>query len=145
MAPHGDIHGFSGDSKRMDKDAQDSGPRVELLSDGILRVDFGERARITVAGMQLANRAHRALSGTPRPVLVSGTDLVSVEEDAMGYCSDAEIAEVTSAMALIVHSLLARHLGNLFLSYYKPPYPVKLFGDEQEARRWLRRHLPSAE
>ena len=135
----------SSDSRRKDNEAQGNHPHVELLNDGILRVDFGEGARITVAGMHHANQEHRALSGTPRPVLVSGKDLVSVSEDAMGFCSDAEITEVTSAMALIVHSLLARHLGNLFLNYYKPPYPVKLFSDEQQARRWLSRYLPPAE
>ena len=133
------------DTKRMDNDAQWNHPHVELLNDGILRVDFGDRARITVAGMHHANQAHRELSGTPRPVLVSGKGLVSVEEDAMAFCSDSEITEMTSAMALIVHSLLARHLGKLFLNYYKPPYPVKLFDDEQEAHRWLRRYLPATE
>lgn len=99
---------------------------VRVLHDGVIPVDYGERPRITVSGVQAANKAQRDLSSEPPPVLVCGRQLVSVDEDAMGYCSHPDIAEVTAAMALVVHSLLARHLGALFLSYSQaPPFTGK--------------------
>ena len=48
-----------------------------------------------------------------------------------------EGAECITASALLVESALSRMIGNIFLTINKPDVPVKLFTNEQEAKKWL--------
>ena len=54
-------------------------------------------------------------------------------------------AEITpslvEALALVTDSPVSRMLGNLFIGLQKPAYPVKLFTNETEARKWLRNYI----
>ncbi len=50
---------------------------------------------------------------------------------------------MVSAVALIVDTPLSRILGTFFLSVNKPPYPVRMFDDEESAVAWLRAFVGS--
>ena len=112
-------------------------PKVWLESDGILRIDYGHYGQITLDAIKNAYEQHVKLSTKKRPVLVYASTVVRYEREATSFLWSDEICKVTSATAIITQSFLAKHLGQLFMWYHKPPYPARLFSSEAEAIRWL--------
>jgi hypothetical protein len=49
-----------------------------------------------------------------------------------------EINSITKAMAIVTNSPLSRMVANLFFSFKPPSYPVKMFGNENDARNWVK-------
>ena len=113
--------------------------------DGVLRIDFSQYDRITLASVQYAHARHVALCPDRRvPVLFKGKRVASVEYKAQRYLSSPEVSAGISAGAVVVKSFLERHLARMFLIYHRPPYPVQVFSDEVDALTWLRGFLPPA-
>jgi hypothetical protein len=54
-----------------------------------------------------------------------------------------ETPNIIKALALVTRSRLSKMIANIFLLVKSPPYPVRMFNDEQEARKWLRKYLTS--
>ena len=52
-----------------------------------------------------------------------------------------ELNSVVKAMAIVTDSALSKMVVNLFFSFKPPPYPVKLFMNEHDAREWIRQYL----
>lgn len=52
-----------------------------------------------------------------------------------------EFPKFVKAMALLSDSALGKMLVNLFFNIKKQPYPTKMFGDEAEAKTWLKQLL----
>lgn len=52
-----------------------------------------------------------------------------------------ELPKLVKAVALISKSALGRMLANLFFSIKEQPYPVKMFENEQDAKKWLKQFL----
>jgi|SRR5687768_560319 len=50
------------------------------------------------------------------------------------------INEVTTAMAIITNSPVSRMIANLFFGLKPPPYPVKMFSNENDAVEWIRQY-----
>jgi hypothetical protein len=124
---------------------EDITPMVTLGDDGILRIDFSQYDRITLASMQYVHTRHVALCPDRKvPVLLKGKGVASVEYKAQRHLSSPEVVVGTSAGAIVVRSFLERHLARMFLIYHRPPYPVQVFSDEVDALAWLRGFLPSA-
>jgi hypothetical protein len=118
-------------------------PSVTLGDDGILRVDFSRYDRITLASMQYAHAQHVALCPNGKtPVLTKGAGIGSVEYKAQRFLSSPEVSAGVSAGAIVVKSFLERHLARMFLIYHRPPYPVQVFRNEDDALAWLRGFLP---
>ncbi|MCE3260355.1 MAG: hypothetical protein K0S12_1996 [Bacteroidetes bacterium] len=49
----------------------------------------------------------------------------------------SEIESVTKAMAIITTSPVSKMIANLFFGLRPSSYPVKMFTDEKEARKWI--------
>lgn len=45
-------------------------------------------------------------------------------------------------MGIIVKSVFTRAMSDLFMRFHKPPYPTRIFRDEQPALEWLAQFLP---
>ncbi|MGZ3883914.1 MAG: DUF7793 family protein, partial [Bacteroidia bacterium] len=52
-----------------------------------------------------------------------------------------QLSSVTKAMAIITSSPLSRMIANLFFGLKPPPYPVKMFTNENEAKAWILQYL----
>ena len=123
--------------------SEDITPAVTLGNDGVLRVDFSQYDRITLASMQYVHARHVALCPDHKiPVLLKGAGVASVEYKAQRYLSSPEVSAGVSAAALVVKSFLERHLARMFLIYHRPPYPVQVFSGEADALAWLRGFVP---
>lgn len=118
-------------------------PQVTLGEDGILYVDFSLYDRITLASFQYVHTQHITLCPVGKvPVLIKGKGVGSVEYAAQRYIASPEVCAGISAGAVVVGSFLERHLTRMFLIYHRPPYPVQVFSDENDALAWLRGFLP---
>ena len=79
--------------------------------------------------------------GRKVPVLVDLSNTISASKEARAYFTKPEVAEIQSACAMIVKSLLSQMVGNFFLGLNKTRFPLKLFKNEEEARTWLANYL----
>jgi hypothetical protein len=113
-------------------------PQVTLGDDGVIRINFGFHARITRATVQDAHEQHRRLTPYRAPVLIKGEHVLTADSDAERYASSPEIVKAVTACALLPRTVLERVIARLFLRYSKPPYPVRVFADEDEAIEWLK-------
>lgn len=72
--------------------------------------------------------------GIVQSVLLPG--VVETLADRVYYAGPAT-AEIFTAAALPVESMLSRAIANFFLGLNKPLIPTRLFNDEAEAVAWL--------
>jgi hypothetical protein len=52
-----------------------------------------------------------------------------------------QLTSVTKAMAIVTSLPLSRMVANLFFGFKPPPYPVKMFSNEKEAKEWVKQYL----
>jgi hypothetical protein len=55
--------------------------------------------------------------------------------------ASVQMERMVKALAIILYSPLGRMVANLFFGLTKPSYPVKMFGNEKDAKEWLRQYL----
>lgn len=69
-----------------------------------------------------------------------------VKKDILKCYADEQYDHVV-ATALLAHSFSSKLIGNIFLtlkerfSKNKPPYPMKVFDQREEAIKWLKEHF----
>lgn len=51
------------------------------------------------------------------------------------------LPELIEALALVTESILAKMTASIFFSIKKQDYPVKMFTDVEEAKKWLKQYL----
>lgn len=118
------------------------GAIMTLDGEGIMVVDFRHCERVTLSIIEAAHARHLELCPDRKvPVLMRGDHVSSVEYAAQRFGSSPSVCRVFAAMALVVSSFLERHLARMFLMYHRPPYPTRVFDDEEVARNWLRGFL----
>lgn len=119
-------------------------PMVSLETLGIVRIDYTQCETISLEAMLRSYSRQVALCPQRKsPVLVVGGRVASVEYKAQRFASSPEVCSVTAAAAIVAQSFLERHLARMFLVYHRPPYPVQLFSNENEARSWLNGFIPA--
>lgn len=52
-----------------------------------------------------------------------------------------ELDSVVKAMGIISTSPFSRMVANLFFGLKPPTYPVKFFGNQEDARKWIQQYL----
>jgi hypothetical protein len=68
--------------------------------------------------------------------------IASQDRAARAWYASPNTGKHVCAVALLVGSPLSRIIGNFFMGLNKPPFPVRIFGDEAEALAWLTGFLP---
>ena len=123
----------------------DSDVRVWLGEDGIVRIEYPKNFNLTLQVMQAVNRKHREITTDKRPVLVYAESVASAEYEAQQFASTEQASELATCLAIIVKSFFTRAMADLFMRFHKPPYPTRVFNDEQAALAWLETFLPDEE
>jgi hypothetical protein len=116
--------------------------KVWLGKDHILRIQYPQNCNVTLEVMELVHQRRLELSTEPLPVLVYADSVAAAEYDAQLFASRADVAARISAMGIIVKSIFTRAMSDLFMRYHRPPYPTRIFRDEQPALEWLAQFLP---
>ncbi len=80
------------------------------------------------------------LQGKKVCILIDVTHSPENNRETRSYAA-IEFPKFMKAMALVSKSALGRMLANLFFNITQQPYPVKMFNEENEARKWLRQYL----
>jgi hypothetical protein len=52
-----------------------------------------------------------------------------------------QINSVAKAMAIVTSSPVSKMIANLFFGLKPPPYPAKMFSNEQDAKEWIKQYL----
>ena len=113
--------------------------KVWMEDDGIIRMHFKPT---TQHGLQEAIdvvEAHNRLAEeVPRGVIADIRDVTTgADRSAREYYVSHESSRLKTGMAMLVSSPLQRMLGNIFFRINRPPYPSRMFADEQDAIHWL--------
>ena len=111
--------------------------RMWLRPDGIVQVVWTSRSTALHEDAIATLDAMVELTGGRRsPLLVDMRDTGA--QDRRTRAEWTSRSELQSAVALIVGTPLSRMLGSLLLRVNKPPFPVRLFDNEESALAWLK-------
>lgn len=82
-----------------------------------------------------------AANGTAYPTYIDVTQVKSINKEAREYFASENGYKLITAASLLVNSSVGKFLGNFFLKINKPPVPVKIFTDKEQALEWLSRFV----
>ncbi len=68
------------------------------------------------------------------------TEAAFPTDEARDFAGE-ETPRIIRALALITNSQISRLIANVFITLKKPPYPTKMFSNEQDAREWIGQYL----
>lgn len=74
----------------------------------------------------------------PVPVLVDARVMVEATAEARAVAAGPELSAVVKANAILVNNTAVRLIANTFIWLNRPPFPVRVFTDEDKALEWLR-------
>lgn len=72
-------------------------------------------------------------------VLADSRDHTSYTSEIRDFYASKEMAESIPAMAILISSLSTRIIGNFFIKIHKPHFPTRLFTNEADAAKWLKK------
>lgn len=73
----------------------------------------------------------------PLPMLADISAQKMASKEIREYLATEEVTKNYKAGAIVANSILAKIIGNLFLTFNKQPFPTKIFTDEAAAVAWL--------
>ncbi|MDQ3110209.1 MAG: hypothetical protein M3R17_09970 [Bacteroidota bacterium] len=95
----------------------------------------------TVAEAKKSMVEFAKITGGKKVCLLSdSTDSPPVDKEMRDYAAEI-FPEIVNAIAVMSKSALGKMAANLFFALKKPPYPVRFFDDENEAKEWLKQYL----
>lgn len=112
---------------------------VFWLDDSVLGLDIKGPCSIDTADTDEIYQALDRLGVVaPTPLLADIRALRGVSLGVRTHMSSDRAERYLSRVALVADSPLTRTIGNFFMRLNRPPFPVRIFDEEQEALRWLR-------
>lgn len=112
--------------------------QVRLDARGIFRIVYQYGRRIELDDVLWIRTRHQHAAGAARiPVLVDVRNIRAMSLTARRAAAGAEIARITSRMAVLVEGPVSAVIGNFFIRVTRPPYPVRLFTNVEAAEAWL--------
>lgn len=128
----------------MDDGSIDTGTvRFRLRDDGILHgVALPDREQTIEDAHQNLDALRQLTKGKRAPLLLDIRDTGTLSPEARQLFAGEQGASAITMLAMVGNSAFTRVVGNLFIRFAKPNYPVRLFGSDEEASSWLREFLP---
>jgi hypothetical protein len=110
------------------------------IDDGILTCEFAAGVELDIEVAQVSVKERLKLQdGEAVPLLIKMLGLKSATRKAREYLAVEGVYLLTAA-AVIVKRPLGRMLGNLLILLIRPKIPAKIFTDEMQARKWLKKY-----
>ncbi len=107
--------------------------------EGILRIKVIEGAHMDLQSMKEDAAANIELMGDKKALaLFDSRVFFTIEKDARDYVKSGIVDPTRIATAVLTDKLGVRLLVNFFIRFNKPTTPMKMFGDEESALKWLR-------
>jgi len=115
---------------------------IWLGDDGIIRKIFLENAEETLKDALESGEVIKKLSPEKkRPLLVDFTPVRSMDAEARAYYSGETVGTLIAAVGGITKSRIGKVIGNFFMGFNRPPTPGRLFLNEEDALKWLKKFL----
>jgi len=119
----------------------DSGGARWWFEDGVLFNQSYIAGAVTGEHIRAGFAAARSLTGGRRaPLLAEAGPLQESTREARDLLASAEAAEIYTVMGVLVRSVVARTIMNLFVRLASPPFEVRVFSDAASARAWALQH-----
>ena len=80
----------------------------------------------------------KLIKGRKGPILADIRHIKSVSKEARDFGNNEEGISITTAFGILIGAPISRMIGNLFIGVTKPPYPTRLFTEEDKAIEWLK-------
>lgn len=111
------------------------------VENGILIITFvvEELTLDLIKAHTLAVKAHYA-NILPMPTVVDNGKVKVASKEVRTYAADEGAQGVTTASGIIISSLIAKVMINLFLTFSKPKFPAKAFPNKAAAIEWLNQY-----
>jgi|ERR1035437_4557278 hypothetical protein len=110
--------------------------RMWLRPDGIVQLVWAPRTTVLLEDATAALEEMAQLTdGRRSPLLVDMRDTGPLDRPTRAELTRR--SDLQTAVGLIVGTPLTRMMANFFLSVNKPPFPTRLFDDEESAVAWL--------
>ena len=111
--------------------------RMWWRPDGIVVVTWVPQVTANLEDAIACVEAMARLPGGRRcPLLVNMLD--TCPQDRKTRAVWTRRSDLLSAVGLVVGTPLSRMVGNLFLTVSRPPFPIRLFDNEESAVAWLK-------
>ena len=77
----------------------------------------------------------------PHFVLVDALDIQSnMAAEAQKYLSrESQMSSLTLGAGILLNNLPIRLTASVFIKFFKPVYPAKIFSEESEALKWFKK------
>ncbi len=113
--------------------------KIWLTEDAILVIEFKPNLPVTKEDMEEITKIRMTTCefNACLPVLLDISNLQMASIGVLKYGKQRDRTRFTKVLALVVNSHISRIVGNLFLHYYTPPFPIRLFSDRKQAKKWL--------
>ena len=114
--------------------------KTELITieNGIVLCDVKQGVNMTLEeGKENIKAILEITEGKRSPVLVDITKSKGITKECRQYYSSEEVANVQSAVAMIVDSAFTKMIANFFIGLNKTLFPLKMFTNKEEAISWL--------
>lgn len=109
------------------------------MEDGIIFYVFKSRKVDLFEARESVEIKTKIAGDKSYPFFIDISQVNGVTKEAREYLSGGKSTDNISAAALLASSVLSKMIGTFFLTFNNPGIPVKLFTDEQEALKWLKK------
>lgn len=75
------------------------------------------------------------------PLLIDSRNIKYITKEARDHFSIRNRETVVTSFGILIQSPLSRIIGNFFMGLNKPAVPARLFTNEEEALKWLKKFL----
>jgi hypothetical protein len=115
---------------------------LAIRDDGLAVLRIDTNSEIEVAQVKMVNEALKQMgNGAKFPFLIVVREFTLPSAAARTYIAKADSIPYAKAEAYVIKSLSQRLVGNIYLNYYKPARPTRIFSSELRAVEWLKTFL----
>lgn len=108
------------------------------FSDGIVFCRLKKGINMSLEeGKENMKAISEVTNGVRSPVFVDITESKGISKDCRNLFTSEEVADIQSAVAMLVDSAFTKMIANFFIGLNKTPFPLKMFKDRNEAINWL--------
>jgi hypothetical protein len=107
--------------------------------DGILHIKMLEGGHVTLEKIKEYTQLASLLARNKKfLVLIDGRLDYTITDEAKKYAASEEISKDRIASGLVTNSIANKLTINLYIKFYKPVVPTKMFSDKTAAIKWLK-------
>jgi hypothetical protein len=82
----------------------------------------------------------RLTGGKKVCMIIDMTNASPTDKESREFGAEV-LPPLTKAIGMVSRSPMGRMIANLFFGLKPPPYPVKMFANEKDAKEWIKQYL----